>query len=88
MREAKALGKELHDSYQFWFRRKYNLSPRDPRFLELTPEEVEAEFWAYHYAESTAKEEFEDDDFDQDAILAGLENGDEWEDVINERSKD
>lgn len=60
------------------------MSPRDPRFLELTPDEVEAEFWAYHYAESDAKEEYEDDEFDQAAILAGLD--DEWEDVIDERS--
>jgi hypothetical protein len=30
----------------------------------MTPEEIEAEFWAHYYNESGAKEEFDDDDFD------------------------
>lgn len=85
---AKTKGRELHDTYQFWFRQKYNLSPLDPRFLELTPEDVEAEFWMYHYAETAGKrgEEYEDDDFDMDAILSGLPSDDEFEEVINDQS--
>lgn len=68
-------------------RRKYGLSPRDPRFLELTPEEVEAEFWAHHYFENAGKgEEFEDDDFDLEGIMEGLADGGEWEDVISDYS--
>lgn len=63
------------------------MSPRDPRFLELTPEEVGAEFWAHHYYENAGNgEEFEDDDFDLDAILNNLESGGEWESVIDDRA--
>ena len=52
----------------------------------MTPEEVEAEFWAHHYFDNASSgEEFEDDDFDLDAILGELEGGDEWEDVIDDR---
>lgn len=70
----------------FWFRRKYGLSPRDPRFLGLTPEEVESEFWAHHYADKPpGGEEFEDDDFDADAIMSALESGEDWESLIDER---
>ena len=65
------------------------MSPLDPRFLELTPEDVEAEFWAYHYADKPPGEEFEDDDFDVKAIMDDLNNSeiddDEWEELINDR---
>lgn len=62
----------------------YRLSPLDPRFLELTPEEVETEFWAHYYAENSGKgEEFEDDDLDVQALAEGLETGEQWEEVIN-----
>jgi hypothetical protein len=27
-----------------WFRKKYNLSPKDPRFLEMTLEEIQEDF--------------------------------------------
>ena len=81
---AKQRGRDLAETYQFWFRRKFVLSPRDPRFLELTPEEVEAEYWAWHYADSDSTEEYEDDDFDAESILASLNNEDEWEPVIDE----
>jgi hypothetical protein len=76
------------------------LSPRDPRFLELTAEEVEAEFWAHHYADNSGKgEEFEDEDFDlaeilnevnanagDDDVNTAADDADEWEDVINDRA--
>jgi hypothetical protein len=51
--------------------------------LDLTPEDVEAEFWAYHYADKPPGDEFEDEDFDVDKILARLETED-WEDIIND----
>jgi hypothetical protein len=49
-------------TYGFWFREKYNLPPTDPRWLAMTEEDVEAEWWAYHYQESKASVEFDDDD--------------------------
>jgi len=65
------------------------LSPLDPRFLELTSEDVEAEFWAYYYVDKPPGEEFEDDDFDIQAIMDDLNGGDinddEWEELINDR---
>lgn len=77
-------------------RRKYGLAPTDPRFLAMTPEDCEAEFWAHYYADRAGEggEEYEDDDFDLEAVLqeaagAGAAGGvaaaspDEWEDVIN-----
>jgi hypothetical protein len=77
----------------FWFRQKYNLPPLDPRFLDMTPEDIEAEYWACERAASGAKVEDEDEDFDKDSILAEIEAeaeaaggaADEFEDVINER---
>lgn len=70
---------------EFWFRRKYNLPPTDPRFLDASLEEMAAEYWAYQYLENPATEEVEDDDFDKDAVLAEIERqaeaGDEWEEV-------
>lgn len=51
---------------------------------------MEAEFWAHHYADNAGKgEEFEDEDYDVDEILASLEAGeapgddDEWETVVD-----
>lgn len=68
---------------QFWFRQKYQLPPTDPRFLALTPEDIEVEYWAHQYFEKPdSAEEFEDDDFDVDAIMAAAEDGDwDWGDL-------
>lgn len=59
----------------FWFRHRYRLPPTDPRFLDMTLEDMEAEYWAVHYFETKddSSEEFEDDDFDEAAILAQIE---------------
>lgn len=62
------------------------MSPLDPRFLELTPEDIETEYWAHHFSENSGKgEEFEDDDLDIQALAEGLENGEQWEEVINDQ---
>ena len=86
---AKKSGKALSKSIQFWFRRRYNLPPNDPRFLALTPEEVEAEFWACQYAETSSVEDYEDDDIDIEEILAEADRADaiaagEWEEGISD----
>lgn len=59
----------------FWFRHRYHLPPTDPRFLDMTLEDIQTEYWAVHYYETKddTKEEFEDDDFDEAAILAQIE---------------
>jgi len=40
------------------------------------------DYWAHYYAEHGVQEEVEDEDFDLDAILRDMEDGD-WEDLIN-----
>jgi hypothetical protein len=64
-----------------WFRRRFNLAPLDPRFLELTPEDIAAEYWAHRFADKPAGEEFEDDAFDADAIAQAMADGADWEAV-------
>ena len=67
---------------EFWFRRKYSLTPSDPRFLDMTVEGMMSEFWAHHYFDNpkAAEQEVEDADFDLDAELERLnKNPDEWE---------
>ena len=68
-----------------WYRRKFNLTHRDPRFLELTPEDIEAEYYAHQMADKpSGVEEFSDDDFNVDDLDAAMADGGDWEDVIRE----
>jgi len=70
---------------EFWFRRKYNLAPSDPRFLDVTIEEIEADFCAHQYAEKPPADEVEDDDFDLEAERRKIEQQaeEDVEDLIN-----
>jgi hypothetical protein len=71
----------------YWFRQHYKLSPRDPLFLALTPEQVETEYWAHQFFNKPpGVEEFENEDFDKDAVLAAVESDEDWEDLINDRA--
>lgn len=67
-------------SLEFWFRRKYQLAPTDPRFLALTTDEIETEYWAHFYHENDGKDEVEDEDFDLEAEIARM-NSEDWEEV-------
>jgi hypothetical protein len=90
---AKRRGRELANSYELWFRNKYQLAPTDPRFLSATSEEIETEYWAYQYQDNKVQDEIEDENFDLAAVLAEFEkeaNGavsvgtatdDDWEEV-------
>lgn len=60
-------------SVEFWFRRKYNLAPTDPRFLDATLDQIHAEFWAHEYANKPPGEEIEDDEFDLGQVLKDME---------------
>ena len=84
-REAKERGAHLAKTVAFWYRRKYNLSPRDPRFLELTLDDIWEEWWAHRFADDprAAEEEHEDEDFNLEEILARVDAGpDDWEEVL------
>ena len=85
---------------EFWFRRKYGLTPNDPRFLSLTREEIVSDYWAHQYFDNPPKDEICDDDFDlqaeidqinrqaEAAAAAGADKNDEWEPVIDDRYQD
>lgn len=75
----------------FAIRQRYRLAPTDPRFLDLTPEDIEAEYLSIERFDRLARgesvEEYEADSYDDDVaeILAGLEAGDaDWETVIHD----
>jgi hypothetical protein len=66
------------------WRRMYQLAPTDPRFLAMTPEDILADLLAHQYAaKGTPSEEFEDDDFDAEGMMAAAAAGDDWETLIN-----
>jgi hypothetical protein len=64
---VKKAGRALKETLEFWFRKKYNLAPTDPRFLDCTPEQIQTEFWAHQYDTGKVTEEFEDYEFDAQA---------------------
>lgn len=73
-----------------WFRRQYRLPPTDPRYLAMTPYGIAVDFWANHHADlfysgREEAEEFEDEDFDLEAILreneAEADDPDDFEEV-------
>lgn len=65
-------GQELAGSYEFWFRRKYSLAPTDPRFLAMTIDDIQTEWWAHQFADNPNLDIVEDDEFDADAELARI----------------
>jgi len=63
------------------FRKRYNLPPTDPRYLNATLEEIVTDYWAHFYADGKGgTEEVEDDDFDLEQVKRDMESGD-WEEV-------
>jgi hypothetical protein len=70
---AKEAARQRHSSIEFLYRRKYNLPETDPRFMELTVEEMLTDLWAHKFADDPkALEEVVDDDFDVDAVAEKL----------------
>jgi len=84
-RRAKRQGRQLAQSLSFLFRKRYNLPPTDPRFLEMTPEGIEADYWAHHYAENPTEDEVVDEEYSlADEIAAAdaaADMPDDFEDV-------
>lgn len=69
-REAKLRAKTI----DFWYRRKYGLTINDPRFLHTTEQERMTDYWAHRYVEDPKlMDEIEDENFDEDDILAQWE---------------
>ena len=77
-------GRELVHSYEFIFRRRYNLPPTDPRFLNATQEDIETDYWAHWYADhpnEAAETVAHDPDFDLEDIKGKMERGEDWETI-------
>ena len=76
----------LAREYRFWFRQKYNLPPKDSRFLAMTEAEIQTEFWACQFYKEIKKGrtptvDFFDTDFVDDAMAKWAEEDDELIDL-------
>jgi hypothetical protein len=47
----------------------------------MTPEEIETEFWAYHFTANPATDSSDDEDFNSEKLAEAMES-DEWIDEI------
>lgn len=86
-RRAKETARHRHSTIEFQFRRRYSLTENDPRFLDLTTEEMLTDIWAHKFHEDPkALEEVEDEDFDPDEVASQIGYGsdklpDDFEDL-------
>lgn len=87
-RRAKQQARLRLDTFEFEYRRIYNLTANDPRFLEATREEMVTDVWAHRYKEDPKLlDEIEDEDFDPDSVARELGyeqqggNADDWEEL-------
>ena len=75
-----------------WYRRRYNLPPNHPLYLDLSSQEIAAEYWAHHFDDllrsGKSIETIEDDDFDLDDVVASMSSEDDWETIIDDGSTD
>lgn len=66
------MGRALCDTYEFRFRRRYNLPPTDPRFLAATYEDIVVDYWANAFLDNPdMRKEDVTDDFAE--LLAAME---------------
>ena len=79
---AKQSAKDLQRNIEFLYRRRYNLSIHDPRYLDATREDMMIDYYANLYADDpSAMSEVEDPDFDVEAEIARLNERGDMEDV-------
>lgn len=90
--QAREDGRALVSTMEFWFRRKYNLPPTDPRFLEMTIADIAADYWAHRFTDKPSElNSLVDDSWNEDDIeaefaaeaeaeaAAALNHPDQWE---------
>lgn len=76
-------GKRRSESLEFWYRRKYGLTARDARFLDVTAEEMLTDWWAHrYYDDPKLKDQVEDDEMTPEMIDRLANDEDAWEDVF------
>lgn len=79
---ARAWGQQESLTWEFEYRRRYNLPPTDPRFLSATLEQIMVDCWAHRHADDPKlAEEAHDPDFD--ATLAEMQAAADAEDDDN-----
>jgi hypothetical protein len=81
-RNARAWGKQLSQTYEFAYRRRYGLTLIDQRFLDATHEDIVLDYWAHRFVEDPklAIEEVFNDDFAADlAEMEAAAAAGEWE---------
>lgn len=80
---AKTKARSLHNTIEFWFRKKYGLTIHDPRYLDSTVEEMLTDYWAHtFYDDPKALDDAEDFDFEIDSVADEIGyQPDEWEDL-------
>lgn len=70
---AKEAARQRCNTIEFQFRRRYLLTENDPRFLDLTTEEMLTDIWAHRFNDDPKTlEEVEDTDFDADDVAAAI----------------
>lgn len=65
----------------FQFRKKYQLTANDPRFLDSTIDDMLIDLYAHAYSEKGNVDEVEDEDFDLNEVLKSMES-DDWETLV------
>jgi len=81
---AKEAARQRLETIQFKYRRIYNLTVNDPRFLDATVEEMLTDIWAHRFEQDPKLlSDVEDEDFDPDEVadIIGANNPDDWEDL-------
>lgn len=78
---SKQIAREQFHTVEFWFRRKYNLTRTDHRFLDATRADMLEDYWLHTYFDDpkAVTETVEDDDFDPDKVAEMLRNKDDFE---------
>lgn len=75
-RHGRRWGLQRSETVEFQFRRRYGLTPRDPRFLELTAEEILVDHWAHlHVEHPKLRDEEINEYFDEDLAEMEAEAG-------------
>lgn len=81
---------ELSETVEFQFRRRYNLSPSDPRFLNTGADEMLVDWWAHRFCDDPKlKDEAINPDFEADlaemeAAARASDDPNDWEEVAAE----
>lgn len=67
----------------FWFRQQYRIPPTDPRYLEMSQEDLLLEYWSYRYHKDPDLDSKEMTNDGYEDALAEIEaGGGDWEPLV------